>query len=398
MASRGISRKVYIVRKRFFAILILKRLVQSDIIEANRKPARAGKGGAAMPAITEQELKKQISAGALAPVYLLDGEEKLLVKRAAQRLIAKAAGDAFPEFNRNEFTNDSNVEGIAEAVVALPFFAEHKCVAVADFNPEDKRQEDLDRLFGVLEDPPETCTLVLYYPTLQAGGQKSAKWRKLLEKVRKAGHTVDFPRLEAPELRRVLARDAEKQGCVLPRPSLERLLSYAGDDLNLLRREVEKLCAYALGLGQTEVTPGMVEELTPKSTETTVFMMVNALVAGNYEKAYGLLDSLFYQNEEPVAILGAMAASYLDMYRVKAALESGLTSAAPAEYCPDYKNRGFRLRNAERNARGISSRTLKQCLDLLLDADLSLKGSKLEPRLVLEGLVSRLLAAREGQA
>ena len=346
-----------------------------------------------MPAITESELKKQLSAGRLAPVYLLAGEEKMLLKRAAQRLISKAAGDAFPEFNRGEFTNDSDLESIAGAVEALPFFAQHKCVAVADFNAEEKRQEDLDRLYDLLKDPPDTCTLVFYYPTIPPENQKSAKWRAFLKAVQKAGYTVEFPRLEAPELRRILTRDAEKLGCVLPRPSLERLLSYAGNDLNLLRREVEKLCAYALGLGQTEVTVDMVEKLTPKSTETTVFMMVNALVAGSYEKAYGLLDTLFYQNEEPIAILGAMSASYLDMYRVKAALESGLTGRAPAEYCPDYKNREFRLRNAERNARGLSRETLKHCLDLLLEADLALKGSRLDARLVLEGLVSRLLLA-----
>ncbi len=67
----------------------------------------------------------------------------------------------------------------------------------------------------------------------------------------------------------------------------------------------------------------MVEELVPKSTETTVFLLAGALVAGDYEKAYTLLDVLFYQREEPIAILGALATSYVDMYRVRAALESG---------------------------------------------------------------------------
>lgn len=139
----------------------------------------------------------------------------------------------------------------------------------------------------------------------------------------------------------------------------------------------------------------MVEELTPKSTETTVFLMVNALVAGEYQRAYGLLNALFYQNEDPIAVLGAMASTYVDMYRVRAALESGLTSAAPAEY-GDYKNRQFRLRSGERWAKKMTTAQIKRCLDLLLEADLALKGSRLEPRLVLETLVARLLLVTEG--
>lgn len=74
-----------------------------------------------MPELTEAELKKQLAAGELCGVYLIAGEEKYLVKRSASRLVKKAAGEAFPEFNRNEFGNDSSIDSIADAVLALPF-------------------------------------------------------------------------------------------------------------------------------------------------------------------------------------------------------------------------------------------------------------------------------------
>ena len=44
----------------------------------------------------------------------------------------------------------------------------------------------------------------------------------------------------------------------------------------------------------------------------------------------------------------------------------------------------------------MTTAQIKRCLDLLLEADLSLKGSRLEPRLVLETLVARLLLVTEG--
>lgn len=357
-----------------------------------------------MPEIGENEWKQQLASGNLASLYLLAGEEKYLVKRAARRLIKRASGQAFPEFNSNEFTNESTVDDIAAAVEALPFMAEHKCVCVADFNVEEKPQTELDKLYELLDNLPDTTTLVLWYPTLDFEGKKSAKWRNLLKKAGAKGNVLLCARREASDLRKLLMREAEKAGCSLSRENASKILEYAGQDLTLLFHEIEKLCAYASGTAQgassgerpPEITAAMIEELVSKTTETTVFLMAGALVAGNYERAYSLLDALFYQNEEPIAILGALSASYVDMYRVRAALESGLPGNAPAQY-GDYKGKEFRLRSGERNVRGVSASVLRRSLTLLLEADLALKGSRLSPRIVMDELVAKLLLAARGE-
>ena len=52
-----------------------------------------------MPTVDESGLRKRIGAGELSGLFVVAGEEKYLVKRLAQQLIKRAAGDAFPEFN-----------------------------------------------------------------------------------------------------------------------------------------------------------------------------------------------------------------------------------------------------------------------------------------------------------
>lgn len=361
-----------------------------------------------MPAIGENELKKQLAAGELSGLYVVAGDEKYLVKRAAKRLIKKAGGEVFPEFNANEFGNGSSVDDIADAAQALPFMAEHKCVSVADFNVEEKDGTELDKLYELLDSLSESTTLVLWYPTLEFDGKKSAKWRKFLKKAESCGSVLLCARRDSSDLQKVLMREAEKEGCTLSRQNAARIVEYAGQDLTLLFNEIQKLCAFARGQNGPaggegadeflagEITAGMIEDLVPKSTETTVFLMSNALVAGNYEKAYSLLDTLFYQNEEPIAILGALSASYVDMYRARAAVESGQPSSAASAY-GEYKGKEFRLRNAERSARGVPPEVLRKSLDLLLEADLALKGSRLDARIVLDELVAKLLLAAKGE-
>ena len=112
--------------------------------------------------------------------------EKYLVKRAAVKLIKKAAGRPSP--------NSTGMNSPVLLVLtlsqtpaeALPFLAEHKCVAVADFNLEEKNQVELNKFNELLDNLPESTTLVFWYPTLEFDPKKSAKWRNFLKR-RKTG-------------------------------------------------------------------------------------------------------------------------------------------------------------------------------------------------------------------
>ena len=243
---------------------------------------------------------------------------------------------------------------------------------------------------------------MFWYPTQEPDGRK-AKVKNLWKWASQYGQVLECRRRDPSELRKVLLREAEKAGCSLSRENAGKILEYAGLDLHLLLSEMQKLCAYALGTAgenpasPPEITAAMIETLVPKTAEATAFLLANALAAGNFEGAYRHLDTLLTQNQEPIAILGALSSVYVDMYRVKAALESGKPATAPAEY-GDYKGREFRLRSGERNARGVPLSVLRRSLALLLQADLALKGSKLSPRTVLDQLIARLLLASQEAA
>ena len=307
-----------------------------------------------------------------------------------------------PEFNRNELGSSATVDAIADAAEALPFFSGHKCVSVPDWDPELQDATELSKLQELLENLPETTTLVFWYPTQEPDGRK-AKVKNLWKWASQYGQVLECRRRDPSELRKVLLREAEKAGCSLSRENAGKILEYAGLDLHLLLSEMQKLCAYALGTAgenpasPPEITAAMIETLVPKTAEATAFLLANALAAGNFEGAYRHLDTLLTQNQEPIAILGALSSVYVDMYRVKAALESGKPATAPAEY-GDYKGREFRLRSGERNARGVPLSVLRRSLALLLQADLALKGSKLSPRTVLDQLIARLLLASQEAA
>ena len=157
--------------------------------------------------------------------------------------------------------------------------------------------------------------------------------------------------------------------------------------METLHHEMEKMCAY---VESGTITRETIDRLATRNLETTVFMLGKAIVAGNYDKAYQVLDLLFYQNEEPVNVLAVLSSVYLDLYRVRAAVQSGFSAQEPAKYF-DYKKKEFRLRNAERDVRPLSLSMLRASLNVLLETDVSLKSARGNRRIMMEEMIARLL-------
>lgn len=346
-----------------------------------------------MAQLKESELKKQIKEKAFVPLYFLYGEEKYLISHYTEAIVNKVLGKSYSDFNFQAFDGGkASIDEIADAAQALPLFAEHKCVLVKDLNVEALNAGELAKLYQLLEELSETTVLIISQSTLEIDAKRSAKWKKFIAAAEKNGTVVLLEKRGEIALEKQLVQWAEKRGCGLTQINAGKIIQLCGDDLLTLSSELEKLCAYAVG---REITMDDIDLLVTKNLETTVFVLGNALMAGNYDKAYQQLDLLFYQKEEPVAVLAVLSSNYVNLYRAKTALESGeKTSVLSKDF--DYRGRDFLIRNAERDCKRASISQLRKSLFLLAQADLALKSGRSEPRTVLEELIGKMmLLARE---
>lgn len=345
-----------------------------------------------MPEINETELKKQTDRSEFARFYFLYGEEKYLVDYYARRLIAKAGAQGPQDFNLQRFAGaDAGIDAIAEAVEALPVLAERKCVAVSDLDMNTLRGAEPEKLWQLLEDLPETCVFVIYLPTLDFDEKRDKNWKKFLTKANAAGNTIPIRRRSENQLVRMMCAGAEKRGCELPDRNASRMLSLCGADLSTAVNELEKLCSFT---ESGEITAQTVDRLTTRNLEARVFDLSKAILSGSSDRAYSILGQLFYQNEEPVAVLSVLSGAYLDLYRVKISLLSGYSCMEPAKHF-DYARKEFRLTNAERDAKRYSVPMLRQSLNALLRTDIALKSARGDRKLAMEKLIAELIWAAE---
>jgi len=341
-----------------------------------------------MPAITEANLKDHLRAKSFANLYFLYGEEGFLVKTYVKKIKDAVVEPAFADFNYSFFDGSCTVEELADFVQSMPLMAPMKCAVIKDFDADERSAKDMDKLYALLTSMDEGCVAVFYTDLIEIGRKPSAKWKKFIKAAEEAGHSLYFPYKDKRELCRTLIAGASKRDCSLDDRLADYMIDNCGQSLEVLIHELDKICSFT---GSGDIKKEQLEQTIIKSLDASAFDMVKAVVKKDCGRAFAILDELFYQKQEPVAILGALSMAYVDMYRVKAAVASGERAEAVGKIF-EYKGREFRLRNAAADASRVPKEALRKCLALILQADERLKSTRTDKRVVMEQLIVRLAA------
>ena len=344
-----------------------------------------------MASFDEKGLRKHIKEKAFFPVYLFFGDESYLKAQYVNLLAQTAVDKAFESLNLDRFDGKTTeLRTIFDRALTLPMLSERRCVIVEDYKLESLTEKDAKALSASLEQLGNS-TVLIFLQTGSAFNRKNGK--KALALFEKFGAVCELNRRKGNELLRPLISSAAKQGAVLSPQMAQYLVSCVGDDFNALINELSKVCSYAAG---GEITKQHIDAVAVKTVDAKVSDLTRALRAGNFEKAYFILDSLITLKTEPNYILGSIIGTYVDMYRAKVACQCTGT-AQPLAPLFNYKGREFALNYAARDAAKLELTALRACLDELNEADAKLKSTGTAQTLVIEQVMVKLLLIANGE-
>ncbi len=339
-----------------------------------------------MPILNESALKDKLKDNPVG-VYLIYGEESYLKKTYVDKIVSKTVDPAFEDFNFHVFDGkECTLSDVYESAESVPMMAETKCVLVKDFPLDSLDDNGFEQLERVVSENPDDCALIFSFVAYEP---KGAKWNKAVKLFEKHGYAVKLDKKTSMELSKMLENGAKKRNKPFEKGVAQYLITCVGSDLNTLLNEMEKVCAYAQG---EEVHRSDVDAVCIKSLDAKVFDMIKDLTAGRFDSAFRKLSLLFEQREDEFQILGALIAQYSDIYRAKAAVKSGNRAEMIAKYY-NYAGKEFRLTNAARSGSSLSFEAISECVDILLDADTTMKSTAMSKRLVLEQTVVKLARA-----
>lgn len=349
-----------------------------------------------MPSITETELKKHIKTKSFSPAYVLYGDEQLLIGGYTKKLITAITGKNPSDFNLHTFSGDFDLDDFAAAIQIIPFMSEYNCVVVSDmvydeWQKDAKKKDKLKRFKELTAKPCEGTVLIVSMPSYKADVNKSTKkapdFLPIVKHMDKYASIIKFGRLSQTAVEKYIGKWASENGKMISHINASKLIASCGDDLTLLHNEINKICAYASG---EEITLEDIEKLATVTLEAKIFALGDAVINGDGQRAFNILDTLFYQQEEPNAIIYTLAMNYIDAYRMRVANECGVMSKEVASDF-SYGGRGFALDKAARSTSRVSTQALRKSLDVLLDADIKLKSTKVNPRILTEQTIAQLL-------
>jgi len=265
---------------------------------------------------------------------------------------------------------------VLELVSTPPFIGDRRVVVVRSAEALD----GAEALVPYVESPAPFSALILIASNVD-------KRTKLYQAVSRYGTVVACEAPPAEELPAAVARMAREKGFELEPAALALLVERAGDDMNRVESELEKLALYAGGGGAVslEVADLVVSRGMPTLGQYAVFDFVDAIASGDGALALKRLDELLRCGEPPLVVL-AMIARQLRLLLGAIAWQGSPPSVLAREMGLRSE---FPAKKALGQARRWSADRLLQALEACADADASLKRGA-DGRRALEALTVRL--------
>lgn len=314
------------------------------------------------------DLARSLDAGTLLPVYLLTGEEPFLRHRARNLLhdviVGKLKGSV------SVFTGDDPLEKVLEDLRGDSLFAPRRMVEVVQ--ADRLLRERCDAIVRYIERPSASGVLVL--DAMKVDGRT-----KLPGAVRKAGMIVGCPLIYDDRLAGWVQSEAARRKCRISSSAVALLVDEVGNNLFALSAELDKLVTYA-GAGKTIEAPD-VARLTGNLHSWGVWALSDALGRKEAAEALRILASLLEEEPTGIGVIGMLNWHVSRLARGKFLTEAG---GNRNDLISKLGVKPMQVQGLEEQIARFTKQDLARILHMLLDLDISLKTSAMDPKTAIE--------------
>ncbi len=321
-----------------------------------------------------QTLNKDLKEQNFKRTYLLFGEEDFLKKSYKNRLKNGITGGDTMNYNYFEGKN-VDVKEVMNLADTMPFFADRRLILLEDtgFFKSAAGEE----LVSYLPQMPDSTCMVFVESEVD-------KRNRLYKKVKELGYAAELSRQDASQLARWAGGILAKDGKRITGRTMDLFLASAGDDMENIRMELEKLVSY---VGDREVvTDEDVRAICTVHVTSKIFEMVGAIVGGDTKKAMDLYEDLLTLKEPPMRILYLIARQFNQILQVKELMGKGLDKSSIAS---KLKMQPFVVGRTMPQARAFTREQILSYVELCVSSEEAVKSGRLQDRLAVELLIAK---------
>lgn len=300
----------------------------------------------------------------LSVVYLVSGDEPLLVMEACDRIRAAAVQQGFDE--RQLFHAESGFDwnGLREEANALSLFASRRLLEVRI--PNGKPSDKGDCLKALVSTPNPDNLLLIVCPKLDNKIQKTS-WYKAIDK---AGVLIAVWPIERNQYPGWIRQRFQQAGLQADSEAVNYLAHQTEGNLLSAVQEIEKLRIS----GNNPICLELLQSSTEDQSRFDAFAFADACLAGDTETALRVLNHLKAEGLPPLSILGAVTLKLRQLCNLTGLQGDSLSQAfKQANIWP--KQQSLYRKTIQR----VPESTLLKALKLSESTDRAAKGSGDDP-------------------
>jgi len=241
---------------------------------------------------------QQLKQHRISPVYLISGDEFLLLQEACD-LVRKLAID-FGYSEREVFHIETgfNWENFVASTSNLSLFGE-KSLLELNFNGKigDVGNEVLQNYFN----KPSKDKIILIITAKLDAAQQKTKWFKAVDAL---GLVVQIWPIDASQMPAWIIKRLAQFNLKTSAQGVKILADYAFGNLLAAAQEIEKI---SLIYGDGNITPEQIIEVITDNSKFNIFNLIDTALAGNKSLVLHILDNLKAEDAEPTIILWSIA-------------------------------------------------------------------------------------------
>lgn len=321
-----------------------------------------------------KKLNQDIKEKHLEQVYLLYGDEPFLLASYKKKLRAAITGndDMNSSYYEGKGIELSEVKSMAET---MPFFAERRLILLENTglmkSASDGWVEFLDQL-------PEFTSIIFVETEVD-------KRNRMYKKIQTCGYAAELNRQKEPELKRWVLGLAGREGMKMTAEALDLFLQKAGDSMENIKMEMDKLFAYCQG--EEGIKKEAVEAVCTERMENRIFEMVESVAMGNEKKALDLYYDLLALKEPSMRILFLIARQLNQLMLVKELVAGGNGKDKVASVL---KLRPFIAGKLMNQARSFTKEQVREYVELCVKSEEDVKRGVVNEKLAVELVIVKI--------
>lgn len=301
----------------------------------------------------------------LAPIYLVSGDEPLLIQEACDAIRRAARQSGFSERELYHCDTGFDWGQVLTAANSLSLFAEQKIIElrIANGKPGDKGGKVLQEYAA---SPAPDNLLLIVTGKLDSAAQKS-KWFKAIED---AGMHIQVWPITPAQLPRWIGQRLQQAGLKADGNAIDLLASRIEGNLLAASQEIEKL---ALLAHDNIVSYELMASVVADSARYDVFGLTDKALHGDARGAVKTLHGLKTEGTEPINILWALTRDIRSLVQISQAQAQGKPFEAAARQAGIWDKRQPLIQTALRR---LKPAQVQQLLRKANGIDKAIKGMR----------------------